>query len=60
MQFLQNTVKNGRLIPNTVKLWKGGPRKVDEGLTSLRSGKASAEKVVFRLPEHPPDPRNML
>jgi len=49
--FLQNTVpglvKAGKLHPIPVKLWDGGLDKVDEGLTYLQAGKASAEKVVF-------------
>jgi len=51
--FLQNAlpglVKAGKLKPNSIKLWDGGLDKVDEGLTYLQSGKASAEKVVFSL-----------
>lgn len=51
--FLQNTVpglvKGGKLKPIPIKLWDGGLDKVDEGLTYLQSGKASAEKVVFNL-----------
>lgn len=51
--FLQNTlpglVQAGKLKPNAIKLWDGGLDKVDEGLTYLQSGKASAEKVVFSL-----------
>lgn len=52
-KFLQNTlpglVKAGKLKPNSIKLWNGGLDKVDEGLTYLQDGKASAEKVVFSL-----------
>ena len=51
--FLQNTVpglvKAKKLQPIPIKLWDGGLDKVDEGLTYLQSGKASAEKVVFNL-----------
>lgn len=51
--FLQDTlpglVKAGKIKPNAVKLWDGGLEKVEEGLAYLQSGKASAEKVVFRL-----------
>ena len=51
--FLQNTVpglvKAGKLKPIPTKIWDGGLDKVDEGLTYLQSGKASAEKVVFNL-----------
>jgi len=51
--FLQDIVpglvKAGKLKPIPIKLWDGGLDKVDEGLTYLQSGKASAEKVVFNL-----------
>lgn len=52
-EFLQNIVpsliKAGKLKPNAMKLWDGGLEKIDEGLTYLQSGKASAEKIVFKL-----------
>lgn len=48
-KLVPDLVRAGKLKPNAIKLWNGGLEKVDEGLTYLQSGKASAEKVVFKL-----------
>ncbi|KAF8579984.1 GroES-like protein [Ramaria rubella] len=42
-------VKDGNVKPNPVKLWEGGLGVVRDGLTYMREGKISAEKIVYKV-----------
>ncbi|EMD39360.1 hypothetical protein CERSUDRAFT_112991 [Gelatoporia subvermispora B] len=47
-------VKEGKVKPNPVKLWKGGLTAIQDGLQYMREGKVSAEKIVYRVEETSP------
>ena len=42
-------VREGKLKPLPVKLWKGGLHAIPEGLRYMKEGRVSAEKIVYRL-----------
>lgn len=52
VQFIKQLpplVTNGEIKPLPIKLWEGGLEAIPDGLQYLRDGKASAQKVVYRL-----------
>lgn len=52
VQFLHKVpelIKSGAIRPNRVKLWEGGLAAIPEGLEYMRSGKLSAEKIVYKV-----------
>ncbi|OCH84775.1 GroES-like protein [Obba rivulosa] len=44
-------VKEGKIRPNRIKLWRGGLTAIPDGLQHMREGKVSAEKIVYRVDE---------
>jgi len=42
-------IKEGKIRPNSVKVWQGGLGGIPDGLQFMREGKVSAEKIVYRV-----------
>ena len=42
-------VSEGRVKPNPIKFWDGGLDSIPQGLQYMREGKASGEKIVYRI-----------
>jgi len=51
LRKLPALVKEGKVKPNPIKLWKGGLTAIPDGLQYMREGKVSAEKIVYRVEE---------
>ncbi|KAF7790270.1 hypothetical protein EIP86_001224 [Pleurotus ostreatoroseus] len=51
-QFLTKVpgmVSAGMIKPNPIKVWKGGLYGINDGLQSMMEGKASGEKIVYKV-----------
>ncbi|CCM05588.1 uncharacterized protein FIBRA_07816 [Fibroporia radiculosa] len=49
LKKIPTLVKEGKILPNRIRLWEGGLDGIPEGLQYMREGKVSAEKIVYRV-----------